>query len=688
MNRKELSGLLILFFLLLLFPVGAVSQVVVERSKEKVVVSGVSYYIHQVRKGETNYSISRAYSVTEAELIKENPLAANGLKEGQTLRIPVRPVADAAGAPARPAESPARRDESRFTYHITKPGETIYSISRIYGVTSIDILTANPGIDVSKLSVGTELAVPKKQTSKPATARVEAAAGNENRNTVLTPGQKPGQQDDAYYHRVVKGETLTSIAAKYGVTLRELRRENRDVRFPQVGEYIRIPGMKRPAEIREDRIIMDSVRTEIPDSALVPGKPTGFTPVTGLKGTMDIAVLLPFYLPENSRVPSSDTSQAGRRPGQPSHRESWIYPRSLDFVEMYEGILLAADTLSSLGLNINIGTFDIKADTMALSRLINSGRLDNMDLIIGPAHSANLSRVASWAGKRGIPVVSPVPLISNSVLAGHPLLFVATPTLDVARDHIVSEMKRYPDHNIILLTDTLGTGDPWVRSFRERVMQESGGAMQNGGSQIRQVVYFSRSDARRSAGSRLSDALSDKKGNVVIIASEEAPILSEALAEIHSLSIKYRMEVYGYPVLRSLENIDHSYLFELDLKVFSPYWTDYSDPGIRRFVSAFRKKFLTEPSEQSYAWTGYDIAYYFISGLAIHGKEFLEHPLIHNPDLLQTDFDFSRRNQTGGFENQFLYRVRYSSDYDVKLVDNMDVGDAVPLEVNGSQQKK
>ena len=34
--------------------------------------------------------------------------------------------------------------------------------------------------------------------------------------------------------------------------------------------------------------------------------------------------------------------------------EDWIYPRSFEFVEMYEGILLAADTLRSLGLNINI----------------------------------------------------------------------------------------------------------------------------------------------------------------------------------------------------------------------------------------------------------------------------------------------------------------------------------------------
>ena len=71
------------------------SQVIVERSKDKVTISGTAYYIHQVRKGETSYSISRAYNITVEELNKENPPAVYGIKEGQSLRIPVKEVASA-----------------------------------------------------------------------------------------------------------------------------------------------------------------------------------------------------------------------------------------------------------------------------------------------------------------------------------------------------------------------------------------------------------------------------------------------------------------------------------------------------------------------------------------------------------------------------------------------------------------
>jgi hypothetical protein len=48
-------------FVMLLSNGALFSQVNVERSNDRVTISGTAYYIHQVRKGETSYSISRAY---------------------------------------------------------------------------------------------------------------------------------------------------------------------------------------------------------------------------------------------------------------------------------------------------------------------------------------------------------------------------------------------------------------------------------------------------------------------------------------------------------------------------------------------------------------------------------------------------------------------------------------------------
>jgi hypothetical protein len=156
--------------------------------------------------------------------------------------------------------------------------------------------------------------------------------------------------------------------------------------------------------------------------------------------------------------------------------------------------------------------------------------------------------------------------------------------------------------------------------------------------------------------------------NVILIASEDAPVMSESLTNVHALSRKYSIDVYGYPGMRYLENFDHRICFELGLRIYSPYWIDYSMKDVMRFNSRFREKFLTEPSEMSYAWQGYDVLYYFLSGLSIHGKDFLVHPEMHNPDLLHTEFDFRRKSLFHGFENRKLYLVRYSNNYELELM--------------------
>ena len=147
-----------------------------------------------------------------------------------------------------------------------------------------------------------------------------------------------------------------------------------------------------------------------------------------LKGSLDVAVLLPFYLPENSIRTEIDSSRIAK--GKKIYKVSkvdddWIYPGSIDFLEMYEGILLAADTLCSMGLNINLHAYDIKSDTIEITRLINSGKLAGMDLIIGPVYSHNLAIVSEYSRNLGIPVVSPVPLMNNSALKNNPTLFLA-----------------------------------------------------------------------------------------------------------------------------------------------------------------------------------------------------------------------------------------------------------------------
>ncbi len=661
MRINILKKSLFIVVILLIFSHNGWSQVMVERSKDKVVISGVAYYIHQVKKGETAYSISKAYGMTVEELTKENPPAVYGTKTGQTLRIPVKSVSDTPVSTADDTKN--KHDDAKFTYHILKPGETIYFLSRTYDVSENEIVESNPGIDITKLSVGMEIAIPRK----------DFMSSQQKFNDSAKKQAKNKPQEKGYiYHQVESGESLSSIAEKYGISLRELRRANRDLRFPQVGDFVKVPGAfvqekpKLPAVTADTtlkRIVMPPARTE---------RLLSYTPVKELHGSLSIAVLMPYYLHENmSRIEvDSSMSVRGRKNIKVIRRDDdWIYPRSVDFVEMYQGILLAADTLRSMGVNINLHVYDIKDDTVELEKLISTGKLAGMDLIIGPVYSHNLSIVASYARDLGIPVVSPVPLFDDSVLTGNPELFLSSSSLEVVQKSIAKKIGEYSDHNIIFIhSDTLGI-DEDVKRFKNMIMSELTTKIQYEDIRFKEFVFYNRSMFNNDSINRLSHALSDRSKNLVIIASEDAPVISETLIDVHSLSKKYDVKVFGYPVMRDLGNLDPKYFFDLDLLIYSPYWLDYSRSDIIQFNNRFRQKFLTEPTERSYAWQGYDIAYYFISGLAMHGKEFISHPEMHRPDLLENDYDFMSKGAGSGFENQNLFLIRYTKDYEVKLIE-------------------
>jgi hypothetical protein len=331
--------------------------------------------------------------------------------------------------------------------------------------------------------------------------------------------------------------------------------------------------------------------------------------------------------------------------------------------------LLAVDTLRALGLNVNISTYDIKDDTADVYRLINSGKLSEMDLIIGPVYSYNLSIVANYCKDLGIPVVSPVTLMNNSVLSGNSTLFMANSSLEVAQTALAKRISENYNSNIVFIhADSSGT-DPDVKKFKSLIFNELSSRLPYEEIKFKEFLFYSRSMFDNDSINRLSHTLSDKSGNVIIISSEDPPVIGETMSDIHGLSKRFDVKVFGYPAIIDNDNLDPKIFFDLDLVVDSPSWINYSAKNVEQFNLNYRHKFLTEPLDRSYAWMGFDIGFYFLSGLSMHGKEFIAYPEMHYPDLLQTRFDFVRKDPGAGFENQKLFLVRYTKDYEVKLME-------------------
>jgi LysM repeat protein/ABC-type branched-subunit amino acid transport system substrate-binding protein len=635
----------------LIFSIVIQAQVVVEKSKDKVVIDGKQYYIHITKKGETAYSISKAYGISVQDLTKDNPFLEGGLKTGQSLRIPivektVKPVT------AIKTNKPSK-DNSKFIYHKLIAGETAFALSKKYGVSEDEIVQSNPGLEINKMPLGYEIAIPRREFN-------------------ITENKLPAPEKSIIQHKVVKGENLYSIAEKYGVTVKELRHENKGLLFPKVDEYIRVPVQIIAEVVQSELLKTDSAAIAKEVIINLPERPLVITPVNNLKGSFNIALLLPLYFEENAIRSVIDTSQVvkGKSILKIINRpDEWIYPESLGFLELYEGVLIAADTLRSLGLDINLHVYDIKSDTIAVTRLIESDDLKNMDLIIGPVYSHNLSIVAAYANTYMIPVISPVPLKNNTPLINNPYLYKVNPSVEVAQDAISRRLVNFAYNNFVFIHSDSTHINPDIDTFKNKIFKELSSKIPYEEIKFKEFIFYSRSNLDEDSINRLEHALSDKTRNFVIIASEEPPMISECVANLKTLSKKFDIQVMGYPAMRELDNEDWKDYFDLGVELYTPFWIDYNSKDVKNFNRTFRQKFLTEPIESSYAWEGYDLTYYFISGLAIHGKTFISNPDMHNPDLLMTSFQFRRKSDGSGFENQKLYLIKFANDMELKLLD-------------------
>ncbi len=115
--------------------------------------------VHTVQAKETVYSLARQYGLTEEDIYTLNPSAKGGIKEGQTLLIPAKSVSAATPHAAPPGGE-----------HVIQPQETLFSVSRKYGLSELALLKANPGITAANFPAGYRLHIPRGESAPVATA--------------------------------------------------------------------------------------------------------------------------------------------------------------------------------------------------------------------------------------------------------------------------------------------------------------------------------------------------------------------------------------------------------------------------------------------------------------------------------------------------------------------------------------
>ena len=178
---------------------------------------------HVVQAGETLSSLAVLYQVSVGALVQANSLTdEDALALGQELFIP-----GVETPPAAPADEPPT---DVGVTHIVRAGETLSSIALDYGVSVADLVQANDLRDEDALALGQELFVPGVETPPAAPA--------------ATTDEPP--TDAGVTHIVRAGETLSSIALDYEVSVADLVQANdlRDEDALALGQELFVPGVE------------------------------------------------------------------------------------------------------------------------------------------------------------------------------------------------------------------------------------------------------------------------------------------------------------------------------------------------------------------------------------------------------------------------------------------------------------
>lgn len=136
------------------------------------------------------------------------------------------------------------------TIHIVQKSETLYSLSRKYGVTVAEIQKANNMGSSNAINIGQKLIIPfEKEESK-----------SENTSTTVT---KPVAQYKDY--TVVKGDTLYSIAKNNNLTVDKLREINNlsTTSILKIGQVLNVPNSSTTA-VTNPTIPQITINTEDP----------------------------------------------------------------------------------------------------------------------------------------------------------------------------------------------------------------------------------------------------------------------------------------------------------------------------------------------------------------------------------------------------------------------------------------
>ena len=602
---------------------------------------------------------------------------------------------------AQPGAVPVETKEGSKVYvHTVAKSQTAYGISRLYNISLNELYENNPEAQEG-LSIGQKLYFPVKEK----VLQHEAAAID----TI--------SDENSIMHIVENGETLYSIARKYGVPAKDVISANPSgklalgsiVKVPLnnvVKDDVIIPIVKDPINPTADpgdSIILHKVKKNetlyslsklynvsieeitAANEGLLDGLNKGMKLRIPLKKKIrsvaddvlrdtlidtsfdslnfdssmaqevyEIAVMIPFFFDENN----------ARMERCPPIGDCPIYSHTLNALDFHHGVMLAIDSLEHAGLNVVVRVYDTKHDTAVVRGILNKSEFSEIDLIIGPFYANQIKLVREFAKTHSIQLICPIP-VSNKALFNNPFVTKMTASTPTQIKFMAQEIARkYHDQNVIVVRNQKNDKDEYYyRTFKKAFLEELKKYPNHYLDSAKETVINAK-------GSRLSTVESKMvldKNNLIVVPSQSVGHVSDFFTKLSSTTNSnpyrnYSLQVFGLEDWNEFPTIDEKYKNKFKLSLVTSGYVEYEDPKVVEFIRNYRAKYSTDPGR--FSFIGFDAAFINLKGILLYGTDFSNHYSYLNNIGFNTNSLFEKVDPKGGYENKNVFMIRYE-DYTV-----------------------
>jgi hypothetical protein len=364
-------------------------------------------------------------------------------------------------------------------------------------------------------------------------------------------------------------------------------------------------------------------------------------PKSELKQHYRIDLLASLYL--NELIKDNKPAFKGRMP-----------EKAVSALDFYEGLKLAADTLSHLGYHIDLFVHDVTDSTKTPEKLIATHVLDSSDLIIGAVPSKYIAPIAKFAKAHNVNFAS-VLLPYDAGMKDNPWFIIMQPTLQTHCEWLGGYLERERG------VGRAGSGKAPVLLYRNTVPSDMNNIA---------LMNIDTNAVRRFRLNKLNDPSQIKKlfdstaVNTLIMPILDEKFCENMLQKLGDWFPRYKFEVYGMPSWKSISTLRKADAWpNIAVYFTAPFYFDATTASGQAVVNAYKRSTGNErPSEMVYR--GYESLYWFAYLLGKYGTIFNE-KLSDNGFAPFTRFDikpvWTKDDNLLYLENRHIVLYRYSA---------------------------